>query len=330
MGSSVLILLIAVLGFVMVAGLGFALAGGDSAQAKTVKRAQALVGAPAARESGARRRPAVNAQDQRRRQILKTLRDQDRQQKKATLSIAGKLQQAGLGASVRSFWIASAVVGVLVLLVFLILGQSPLIGLGLAFAAGLGLPRWVLGFLAARRIKKFTGTFPDAMDIIVRGIKSGLPVHDSLRVIATETSEPMAGQFNRLVESIGMGVSMDQALDKMYEEMPTPEVRFFAIVLAIQAKTGGNLAEALAGLSSVIRARKLMREKIKALSGEAVASAFIIGSLPPGVMVLISMTSPEYMKPLFTDPRGHMLLMIGAVWMSLGIFTMRKMINFKI
>lgn len=330
MGPTLVTILIAVLGFITVAGLGLALAGGDNGQAKTVKRAQSIVGAGEARGPGGRRRPAVSAQDQRRRQILKTLRDQDRQQKKATLSISAKLLQAGLGDNVRNFWIASGVVGVVVFVAVLLLGQSPFIGLGLGFAAGFGLPRWVLGFLAGRRVKKFTEGFPDAMDIIVRGIKSGLPVHDSLRVIARETSEPMAGQFNRLVEGIGMGMSMDQALDKMYEQMPTPEVRFFAIVLAIQSKTGGNLAEALGGLSTVIRARKLMREKIKALSGEAVASAVIIGSLPPAVMGLISMTAPDYMRPLFTDQRGHVMLMAGAFWMALGIFTMRKMINFKI
>jgi tight adherence protein B len=125
-------------------------------------------------------------------------------------------------------------------------------------------------------------------------------------------------------------MSMDQALDKMFERMPTPEVRFFGIVLAIQSKTGGNLAEALGNLSSVIRARKLMREKIKALSGEAVASAWIIGSMPPGVVLMISMLSPTYMVPMFTDHRGQVMLGAGAFWMALGIFTMRKMINFKI
>ena len=329
MGSTLVTLLIAVLGFITIAGLGLALAGGDNGQAKTVKRAQTLVGGAEGRTADGRRRPAVSAQDQRRRQILQTLRDQDRQQKKATLSIRAKMQQAGLGDNVKAFWIASGVIGVLVLLVVVILQQSPFIGLGLGFAAAFGLPRWVLGFLAGRRVKKFTEAFPDAMDIITRGIKSGLPVHDSLRVIARETSEPMAGQFNRLVEGISMGVSMDQALDRMYEQMPTPEVRFFSIVLAIQSKTGGNLAEALGNLSTVIRARKLMREKIKALSGEAVASAWIIGSLPPGVMGLIWMTAPAYMRPLFVDPRGQVMLMAGAFWMLMGILTMRKMINFK-
>ena len=321
-----LTLLIAVLGFVVIAGVGFALAGGSgSADAKTLKRAQAIVGGDA-RES--RRRP-VAAQDQRRKQILKTLRDQDRQQKKATLSLSARLQQAGLGISVQTFWVISVVVGVLVFGVAIILKPSPLIALGLAFASGLGLPRWVVGFIANRRIKKFTSDFPDAMDIIVRGIRSGLPVHDSLRVIAQESSEPLASQFNRLVESLSMGASVDQALEKMHENMPTPEVRFFAIVLAIQQKTGGNLAEALSNLSTVIRARKLMREKAKALSGEAVASAAIIGSLPPVVATLISITAPDYMRPLFTDPRGHLMLMAGAFWMTIGVLSMRKMINFK-
>lgn len=329
MGGTLATILVAVLGFVTIAGVGLALAGVGSGPNRGVKRAQAIVSRERDTGSASRRRSAANTQDQRRRQILKTLRDQDRLQKKATLSVSAKLQQAGLGSDVRAFWIASAVVALLVVGLVVVLGQSPWIGLGLGFAAGLGLPRWVLGFLAASRIKKFTEGFPDAMDIITRGIKSGLPVHDSLRVIGAETAEPLAGEFRRLVEGIGMGVSIDQALEKMYESMPTPEVRFFAIVLAIQSKTGGNLAEALGNLSSVIRARKLMREKIKALSGEAVASAFIIGSLPPAVMMLIMVMSPSYMQPLFQDPRGHVMLMGGGFWMAMGIFVMRKMINFR-
>lgn len=330
MNGTLATILVAVLGFVTVAGVGFALAGVGSGQGRTVKRAQAIAGRDTRDTGASRRRNQVNAQDQRRRQILKTLRDQDKLQKKATLSVTAKLQQAGLGADVKGFWIASAVTGVLVMLVLVVLRQSPLVALGAGFAAGLGLPRWVLGFLAGARIKKFTEGFPDAMDIITRGIKSGLPVHDSLRVIGRETAEPLAGEFRQLVESIGMGVSIDQALDKMYERMPTPEVRFFAIVLAIQQKTGGNLAEALSNLSTVIRARKLMREKIKALSGEAVASAFIIGALPPGVVVLISIMAPEYMQVMFTDQRGQLMLMAGGFWMACGIFVMRKMINFRI
>lgn len=324
-----LVAIVAVLAFITIGGLGWVFAGGDSGSAKAAKRAQAIVaGGP--REARARARNAVaNSQEARRKQILKTLKDQEKQQKKATLAIAARLQQAGLGVSVRTFWIVSIVFGLVVGLLALVATQKPLIALGLAFGAGLGLPRWVVGFMANRRIKKFTEAFSDAIDIIVRGIKSGLPVHDCLKIIGKESPEPLAGEFRRMVENVGMGMAMDQALEKMYERMPTSELRFFAIVLAIQQKSGGNLAEALNNLSTVLRARKMMREKIKALSSEAIASSFIIGSLPPGVVVMISLTNPAYMAPMFSDPRGHLMLLGAAFWMSMGILVMRKMINFK-
>jgi len=329
MSPMLITLLVAVLGFIAVAGFGWVVVGGESASAKTLKRAQGLTNRGDAAEVNRARR-AQAAPDQRRRQILKTLRDQERQQKRARLTLVSRLQQAGLGANVRSFWIASAVLSLVVAVIVMVMRQPWWAALLLSAAAGLGLPRWVIGFLAARRMKQFTAAFPDAMDIIVRGIRSGLPVHDCLRVIAKETSEPLAGEFRRLVENLGVGLSVDQALERMYESMPTAEVRFFAIVLAIQARTGGNLAEALGNLSSVIRARKMMREKIKAMAGEAVASACIIGALPPGVVALIGATSPAYMVPLFTDPRGQILLLGGGVWMATGIFVMRRMINFRI
>ncbi|MBU4434392.1 MAG: type II secretion system F family protein [Alphaproteobacteria bacterium] len=316
-----------ILGFITIAGLGFAFAGGDQNAARTAKRTQAILGGP--RDDTARAKAVANTPDARRKQILKTLKEQDRQQKKASLSITARLRAAGLGENVRMFWIISGVVGLTIGIVPLALGQSPLIALGAAFAAGFGLPRWVVGMLAKARTKKFTEAFSDAIDIIVRGIKSGLPVHDCLKIIGKECTEPLAGEFRILTENVGMGMPMDAALERMYERMPTNELRFFAIVLSIQAKTGGNLAEALGNLSTVLRARKLMGEKIKALSAEAVASAFIIGALPPGVVVLITVTSPAYMQPLFTDPRGHLMLLAGGIWMSLGIFVMRKMINFK-
>ncbi|MDP1737225.1 MAG: type II secretion system F family protein [Caulobacter sp.] len=324
-----MVVLVAILAFVTIAGLGFVFAGGDSGNARAAKRAQALVSGGTGETRVRAARAAANSPEARRKAILKTLKDQDREQKKAILSIAARLQQAGLSVSEKQFWIASAVFGLVVGAIALPFGRSPLIALGLAFAAGMGLPRWIVGFLAKRRIKKFTEAFSDAIDIIVRGIKSGLPVHDCLKIIGKESPEPLAGEFRRLVENVGMGMAMDQSLEKMYEHMPTSELRFFAIVLAIQQKTGGNLAEALNNLSVVLRARKLMREKIKALSSEAVASSFIIGSLPPGVVILITVTTPSYMAPMFTDPRGHVMLMGAAFWMALGIFVMRKMINFK-
>ena len=323
-----LFLLAGILGFLTIAGLGFAFVGGDSSSAKAAKRAQLIAGG-GERQAAVRAKAAANTPDARRQSILKALKEQERKQKKSLLSVGARMQAAGLGQNVKMFWIISGVLGVFVTLLILLFGQSPLIALGAGVAAGAGLPRWVLGMLAKSRTAKFTAAFSDAIDVIVRGIKSGLPVHDCLKIIGKESPEPLAGEFRMLTENIAMGVPMDAALEKMYERMPTSELRFFSIVLAIQQKTGGNLAEALGNLSTVLRARKLMKEKIKALSAEAVASAAIIGSLPPGVVTLISVTSPSYMQPMFTDPRGHLMLLVGVVWMSLGIFVMRRMINFK-
>lgn len=325
-----LTIVIAVLAFVTIAGLGFAFAGGGSSS-KVTKRAQSIVagGPRTTADRKASARAAANTPEARRKAILKTLKDQERQQKKATFNLQSKMLQAGLKGNIRNFWIVSGVVGVMVLGLVLLFSRNPLIALGAGFAAGFGLPRWVIGFLSKRRIKKFTEHFSDAIDVIVRGIKSGLPVHDCLKIIGRESPEPLAGEFRTLVDNVGVGIAIGDALEKMYQRMPTSELRFFAIVLAIQQKTGGNLAEALNNLSTVLRARKLMREKIKALSSEAVASSFIIGSLPPGVVVLITVTTPSYMAPMFSDPRGHLMLMGAAFWMSCGIFVMRKMINFK-
>jgi tight adherence protein B len=323
-----LTIVIAILLFVVLGGVGFALAGGDSNQTKTLKRARSIAGGGAV-AARARARVANSTPDVRRKQILQTLREQEKRQKQASLTLNARIQQAGLETTPKMFWIVSGVIGTIALLALLVLRQPWFIGLGAGFAAGFGLPRWILSFLAKKRTKKFTESFSDALDIIVRGIKSGLPVHDCLRIIGAETPEPLAGEFRRLTENIGMGMSIDQALEKMFERMPTSELRFFIIVLVIQQKTGGNLAEALNNLSNVLRSRKLMREKIKALSSEALASAWIIGCLPPSVVVLIMVTAPTYMTTMFTDPRGNIMLMGAGFWMCMGVFTMRKMINFK-
>jgi tight adherence protein B len=319
---------IALMAFVVIGGLGWAFAGGGGGSAGVnSKRLTAVAGGPKLEKNKAR---AV-ALDQagRRKQIVQNLKVTEQQARKAKLTLESRIRQAGLSISLRTFWIVSGVLGLISALGVVFVHINPLLALGVGFAAGLGLPRWVLGFMIARRMKKFTGEFPNATDIIVRGIKSGLPVMDCLRLIGQESPEPLAAEFRRLVESLGMGMTIDQALEKLYERMPTSEVRFFSIVLSIQQKTGGNLAEALNNLSTVLRARKLMAEKIKAMSGEAVASAFIIGSLPPGIIILMKVMSPRYLDPLFEDPRGHAILMFAAVWMGMGIFVMRKMINFK-
>ena len=317
----------AVLAFVVIASLGWVFVGGDDSSSKAVKRAQGF-GNPKKAQAAARA-AAANTPEQRRKQIMDQLKESDRKERKARVTMAAKLRQAGLSMKMRTFILFSVISGLIFGLVALVLGLNLLLAMGVGLIAGLGLPRWVVGFLGKRRMKKFSGEFANAVDVIVRGIKSGLPVHDCFKIIARESPAPLGPEFQRLVEGLGVGLTLSQALDRMYERMPTPELRFFAIVIAIQQKTGGNLAEALSNLSSVLRSRRMMGEKIKAMSSEAVASAGIIGSLPPAVMLIVMITTPAYMTLLFTDSRGQIMLLISAVWMSMGIFVMKRMISFK-
>jgi len=198
-----------------------------------------------------------------------------------------------------------------------------------AFAMGVGFPRWALSFLTNRRRKKFTSEFANAIDVIVRSVKSGLPTNEALRIVAKESPDPVGSEFSRLVEGMKVGITLEQGLKRMYDAMPTAEVGFFSIVMTIQSKSGGNLSEALGNLAAVLRDRKRLEGKIRAMSSEAKASSMIIGSLPPGVMALVYITTPAYISLLFTEKLGNLMLAGCAVWMGVGIFVMRKMINFK-
>jgi tight adherence protein B len=318
-----------VLGFIVIGSLGWVFVGGDDSSAQAMKRAQTFGGPKTDNAKAKKAAAAANTPEARRKQILTQLQDADRAERKARMTMAAKLKQAGLGMTLRTFIIVSVVLGLLAGLFPLLFGANPLLSLGLAVVFGLGLPRWFVGMLGKRRMKKFGSLFPDAVDVIVRGIKSGLPVHDCFKIIARESPAPLGPEFQRLVDGLGVGLTLAQALDKMYERMPTPELKFFAIVMAIQQKTGGNLAEALSNLTTVLRARKMMGEKIKALSSEATASAGIIGSLPPAVMILVTLTTPAYMMLMFTDPRGQFMLLVAGFMMGFGIFVMKKMIAFK-
>ena len=326
MSSMLLIVLAAVLGFIAIGGLAVVFAA--PGQSRTLKRAQAI--ADRSRSPTTRSRTAAPDPGLRRRQIMKTLRDEERRQRKESLSMTARLQQAGLPITPRTFWIISAGLGFGVFALVFLGGQKSYIALLLGIGMGLGLPRWAISFLAKRRAKKFVEGFADASDIIVRGIKSGLPVSECLQVIARESPEPLSSEFRRLVDGVAHGMTLEQMLERMHTRMPLPELRFFTIVLSIQQKTGGNLAEALGNLSQVLRSRKLMREKIKALSGEAVASALIIGSLPPGVVMLISLTTPSYLTVLFHTSVGQLILGGAGIWMAIGVFIMKRMVSFKI
>jgi tight adherence protein B len=320
-------ILVAVLSFVIIASLGFVLTSGQQGSDIAIKRAQAI--SLGTNQRAKRQKVQTKTPEERRKQILDQLKESDRRERKVRLSLSARMLHAGLNPNVKRFWIISVAFGVGVIVLVFLFTQNIFIGLGAGFALGYGLPRWVLSFMAKGRAKKFTALFPDAMDILVRGIKSGLPVNDGIKIISREISAPLGPEFVRLVENVNVGMTLEQGLEKMCERMPSAELRFFTIVIAIQSKTGGNLAEALGNLSTVLRLRKMMREKIKAMSSEAIASASIIGVLPPGVGSMIFITRPEYISIMFTDPRGQMMFIGGAIWMLLGILSMRKMINFK-
>jgi tight adherence protein B len=259
------------------------------------------------------------------------LKELEKQQaaKKQRVSLRRRIEMAGLTISPQTYWIAAAVCGAGAGGAAYIFGASLLVSLLVVFAAGFGLPRWVLGFLKSRREKAFTREFANAIDVIVRSVKTGLPVNEAMKVVSTEMSEPVCGEFKLLLESMRVGVTLEQGLKRMFERMPTPEVNFFAIVMTIQQKSGGNLSEALSNLAGVLRDRKRLQGKIRAMSSEAKASAMIIGSLPPGVMILVYLTTPDYIKLLFTTSIGNIMLIGCALWMSIGIFVMKRMVSFK-
>jgi tight adherence protein B len=319
----------AVLVFVMIGSVGWVLVSGDSGgSTQAIKRAKALRVASLEKEQKRRSAP-VNTPEARRKQLLLQLREMDRADRKARTTLTSKLRQANVSMSARSFIIISSIIGVVSGLITLLLSGKILLAIGVAVVLGFGAPRWVLGMKGKKRLKQFSLAFPDAIDVLVRGIKSGLPIHDGFKIIARESPQPLGSEFQILVEGLGVGLTLAEALDKMYERMPTPELKFFAIVIAIQQKSGGNLAEALTNLSTVLRARRMMGEKIKAMSSEAIASAGIIGSLPPAVVTLMLLVSPDYMGLLFTDVRGHFILLGAGLWMGMGVFVMKRMIAFK-
>lgn len=290
-------------------------------------------------ESRSRRAATATAAElaaNRKKQVAESLKDmEERQKARKRITLRLRIEQAGLDIESRTYWIASAVSAVVCAIVarsFLpasAAAMAPLAMMTALFVGGLGLPRFVLSWITARRQKKFLAELPNAIDVIVRGIKSGLPLNECLGVIAKESQEPLAGEFREVIEQQRVGVSLAEALDRLTRRMPLPEVKFLAIVIAIQQQSGGNLAEALTNLSSVLRDRFKMAMKVKALSSEAKTSALILGCLPPGVMLMVHTSSPEYIAPLFTTRTGNIFILIGLLWMFIGIMVMRKMINFK-
>ena len=332
---------IAALAFLAVGGLGIALTSGDSNQAAR-KRAKSIGSGDNSGSGGRKGHDENSARRKETQKMLSKLREQDEARKKSLVpqDIKAKLEQAGLTITPATFWVISAVVGVVFALLAFLSGAEGVVAWGMELKskpvvitmAGLtgflGVPRWIINGMATRRVAKMTSQFADGIDIIVRGVKSGLPLAECLQIIARESPAPLGPEFQTLTDSIAMGTNLERALQNLYRRVPLPEINFFVTVLSIQAKSGGNLSEALGNLSAVIRSRRMMREKVKALSSEAKASGMIIGALPIVVGGMVFITTPDYIMELFITETGHFLLVLSVIMMTMGILIMRKMINF--
>ena len=319
-------ILVAVLAMVAIAGLYYVFIDPLLSGERRGQQRQAKIATSARARGGAQTTDAAV----RRKQVADSLKEIDARGKSKKIPLELKLVQAGLAWNRQKFMIAS-VGGALftALVVFVVSGNLLLIPPALAIG-GFGLPLWVLSFLRKRRIKQFINEFPNAMDVIVRGIKAGLPLGDCIKIIANEAVEPVKSEFRQVVEAQSMGLSNGEAVERIVERVPVTESNFFSIVINIQAKAGGNLSEALGNLSRVLRERKKMKSKVAAMSMEAKASAAVIGCLPFIVIILVYVSSPRYIELLWLTTTGKITTGCCAVWMSFGVLMMKKMITFDI
>jgi tight adherence protein B len=293
-----------------------------SGDARAEKRQKALTA------RGPERR-GDRASGSRRDQVAQSLKEiEAREKARNKVTIDGRIAHAGLTWTKKRFFIASGVGALFLGLMLLALTGAPLMGVAGLFVGGFGLPRWTLAYLKKRRVKRFTEELPNAMDVIVRGIRSGLPLADCMRIIANEAQEPLKTEFRTIIEAQSLGISIGDAVAKLYERVPVAEANFFGIVIGIQQKSGGNLSEALSNLSKVLRDRRKMAGKITAMSMEAKASAGIIACLPFVVAILTYLSSPSYIELLWITNVGKVALVVCAIWMMIGVGVMKKMINF--
>jgi tight adherence protein B len=330
---------IALAGFSVAAILYAVLYGKIQDEAKTDQRIKSIKASEADRSNIRSARDMANDANKRRKQVQDSLKELEARQKDREKLIRrpplkAMLSQAGLNITLERFMLVSVISGILFAAGAFVLSGATLslqtigITLGAGVAGALGLPRWFVSYMRNKRVKKFLDEFPNAIDIIVRAVKSGLPLNDGLRLIANEAKEPVKAEFRRMIDAQSLGISVPEAALKLYENMPCSEANFFGIVIQIQSQAGGNLSEALGNLSRVIRDRKKMKAKVAALSMEAKASAAIIAALPFIVTLLVYISSPTYIMVLFTSPTGHMIIGVSLSWMMIGVVIMKKMINF--
>ncbi|WP_068083317.1 type II secretion system F family protein [Polycladidibacter stylochi] len=245
-------------------------------------------------------------------------------------AFADWIAQAGLNWNRQKFYLFSAACSLGFYVLSLVLETSMIVSLAFALNGFLGFPRWFVSRQRKRRFNRFLDEFPNSVDVIVRGVKSGLPLNDCIQIIAREAKDPVSTEFQKVIENQQLGVPLSEAIQGLANRVPLAEANFFAIVIAIQSEAGGSLSEALGNLSKVLRGRKAMQGKVKAVSQEAKTSAWIIGSMPVLVALAVYMLNPDYIMKLFIEDFGNLVLLGCAIWMAIGVLVMRKMINFDI
>lgn len=323
-----LLVAMAIGGAVLALALPFMGSSGVEARVRTISGARKST--EPKRQSAVSR--LLDGQKDTRRQVQESLKQIEERaiQQRRGVPLRLLINRSGIGISVRKFWVVSVAVGLAFALLPALLGFPWFVGVLGAVIGTIGLPRWFLSSLAKRRQKAFLEDLADSVDVMVRGLKAGLPLSDAMRLIATEASPPVGPEFMQVVEGQRLGITIDQGVERMFERMPLPEVSFLGIVISIQSKSGGNLSEALNNLSRVLRDRKKLKGKVRSMSQEAKSSAAIIGVLPFLIIGLLMLVSPDYLTPLLSTSTGHMILIGCGIWMLLGILVMRKMISFDV
>jgi tight adherence protein B len=320
-------LILAALAIVCVGAAGFALIPAFAGGSRANKRINALKG-----DIQANRREAnsVRTRETRRKEIQQTLKQQTAliEKRKKRVPLQDQIYQAGMKTKRNDFIRNQVIVGVLIFVVCFFLQVQLLFAFVFGLAGGYLLPKFYLGHRRRKFQNAYLDELPNAVEAIVRGVKSGLPLNDSMRVVAKEVKEPVKSEFQRVLDQQAIGKSMAEAVQILFDRVPLPEVNFFVVVITVQQQAGGNLSEALGNLARVLRNRKKMKQKVKAMSSEAKASAGIVGSLPFAVSILVSLTTPTYLLPLIDTDIGKIWLGVAVVLMGTGIFVMNRMVQF--
>jgi tight adherence protein B len=295
-----------------------------SGEKKAAQRQAALL------EGSMRANSARSEAANRRKQIAETLRDMEGAGRSKKVTLETRVTQAGLEITKQTFLLVSLGTALFVAIALLIASGSIVYALLGLVIGGVVLPHLTLVFLKNRRTKKFLDEFPEAVDVIIRGIKSGLPLGACLQTVASQSSDPVKTEFRMIVEATLVGLTVPEAIERMVERMPIPETNFFSIVVSIQQKSGGNLTEALGNLSRVLRDRKKMHLRVKALTSEGKTSAIIVGALPFIVSGGIFLINPRAFDPLFYTEKGQMILAGALIWAFIGIVMMKLMVSVKV